>query len=106
MKLTIAHSVWWPVVIEVPADGGLVKRLEVEGHFRLYADEDYATAFTRPAGELLDEALIGWRGIEDESGEALMFSPESLAQLKRIRWAINGFVQGFINAHNGAGRKN
>lgn len=106
MQLKIAHSVWWPVVIEVPADGGLVKRLEVEGHFRLYTDDDYANALKRPAAELLDEALIDWRGISDETGKELEFSPENLVQLKRIRWAITGFVQGFINVHNGAGRKN
>lgn len=106
MQLKIADSVWWPVVIEVPTDGGLMKRLEVEGKFRLYADQEYADWVKRPAGELLDAALLDWRGIKDEEEKPLPFSADALADLKRIRWGVQGFVRGFMNAHNGAGAKN
>lgn len=106
MQLKIADSVWWPVVIEVPADGGLVQRLEVEGKFRLYHDDEYAELMQRKQGELLDEVLLDWRGISDEAGHPLPFSPSAMGEMKRIRWALVGFAQGFVNAHNGAGRKN
>lgn len=106
MQLKIADSVWWPVVIEVPADGGKVQSLEVEGKFRLLHDDDYIATMKDAGVDLLSQVLLDWRGIEDESGAPLAFSPSALAQLKRIRWATAGFVMGFINAHNGAGRKN
>lgn len=106
MQLKIADSVWWPVIIEVPADGGLVQRLEVEGKFRLYHDDAYAAVMKRTQGELIDEVLLDWRGIKDASDQPLPFSPSAVAELKRIRWALTGFAQGFVNAHNGLGRKN
>ena len=106
MQLKIAEAVWWPVVIEVPADGGKVQRLEVEGKFKLYRDDEYAELMRRPQGELLSEVLQDWRGIKDESDQPLAFSPAALAELKRIRWALFGFVESFAKLHNGAGRKN
>jgi len=106
MQLKIADSVWWPVVIEVPADGGKVQHLEVEGKYRLCLDDDYAELMKRPQGELLAEVLLDWRVITDEADQPVPFTPENLAQLIKIRWALHGFVEGFIKLHNGAGRKN
>lgn len=106
MKLAIADSAWWPVVIDVPADGGKVQSLEVEGQFSLHTDEEYAELMKLPQGELLGRVLKDWRGIEDEAGQPLPFTPAARSKMVKIRWALRGFVDAFVKIHNGAGLKN
>ena len=57
--------------------------------------------------EICRRVVRGWRHLPDEHGDAVVFSPEALAQLLRVPIARESIVAHFLSASKGlAARKN
>lgn len=102
----------WPVSIEIPVDGGRHEKRTFDGEFKRTTQSRI-----REIGELIDtgdltdidlvtEVLVGWEGVNDEEGNIVKFSNNSLAQLCEIPMAATSIAKAFFESITGAKRKN
>lgn len=103
-------EVWWPVVIEVPVDGGKTEPHECEALFALLPAEelDRAKDETRDDIEFLARVVRGWRQVAGETGEPLACTDEERRRLFGITYVRMPFLNAFFAANSGraASRKN
>lgn len=76
-------KVEWPVRIKVPTDGGKTEEHEFTGVFKLLPQTEYDenTKSKKSDAEFIGEILVGCKGLLDDDGEEIEFSPEVVAQL-------------------------
>jgi hypothetical protein len=108
-KLTAVRKIWWPVVVQVPDDGGKVQKFEFDAEFEIPSLDEH-DEFTGAGGDALKRWMTGnvkrvktEDGVEDEpNGEA------TKAKLLSIAHVRNGLLAAFYQAYNGraAARKN
>jgi len=75
-QFTKNATVWWPVRWLEPVDGGGTREVEIELRFKRLTSEAAEAALKLPNAEFLAEVATGWRGISDEAGEPVPFTPE------------------------------
>jgi hypothetical protein len=101
----------WPVVIEFPTDGGKTEKSTFDAEFKRLTqsrvDEIKAAVVT---GEMRDvdlarEALVGWTGVIDDSGN-VPYSESARDQLLEIPMVASAVVLALLNSISGARRKN
>jgi hypothetical protein len=76
------RTVKWPVKVRTPIDGGRFRDEEFTGEFRILpqstVDDFDPTTIDRT---LLQTALIGWDGLEDEDKTPIPFDEETKAEV-------------------------
>lgn len=103
----------WPVVVELPEDGGKFARHTFEAEFRRLSKQE-AERLIRSAsqGELSDESLIeqimvGWSAVHDADGEPLPFTPANLRRLVASHIQVPGaIVRAWLDSLGTARQKN
>jgi hypothetical protein len=94
----------WPVVIEVPVDGGKFEEQQFEMTFRLLPGEQ-----VRKAKDFA-EVILGWDGVQSEAADGtrstLEFSAKALERMLGIPYARAGIVRAYLECSTGALRKN
>lgn len=110
--LTKTVTYYWPVSIQVPADGGSFSKESLELKFKRIAqsrlnelmegakdesvkDEDFAR-----------EVVVGWRGVSDDAGNEIQFSDEGLKALLDIPTMGSAIVISYLESLAGAKAKN
>ena len=86
-------SIEWPVVVELPVNGGSVKKFEFTGIFarlsetdleKLSGDASQAKEFVGESRTNADaiaffsKVLKGWSGVQDEAGKPVKYSVDAL----------------------------
>jgi hypothetical protein len=72
-------SVWWEITIRIPAEDGMIgQEHTIELQYRVPTDLREGGALSAAP---LAELITGWRGVADEDGAELPFSPETKAAL-------------------------
>lgn len=120
-KVRTATTFWWPVTVKVPAadrpgafdEHGFEMLFEALGRKEAKAIDAEAMKARvdgdADAGEslLLKRVCKDWRGLEDENGVALVFTPEAFDELIDYSWTRRGIYLAFAEAMSGeAARKN
>lgn len=99
-------TVWWPVVIKVPIDGGKTSDHEVSLQFEILEEDEYNEIATKGEKSILKRVIKGWKHIDDIDGKAMKFTVENLDILLKKSFVHRSFVIGYLNAAIGEVVKN
>lgn len=104
----------WPVILMVPSSKGAGKydKQTFEAEFN-YLDQERIDEIIKAARaeelndtQVLDEVLVGWKGVQEDDGSEMEFSPSNLEMLLQIPGMRSAIVQSFFDSLAGARRKN
>lgn len=107
----------WPVEYKTPADDGKYDRQQFTVEFKRIdqqrIDEIYAAAKAAAAAAgdfedaaLAEEVVLGWSGVQADSGEAFDFTPNNRAVLLALPGMRSAILTAFFESIRGAARKN
>jgi hypothetical protein len=111
----------WPVTILLPIDGGKKEKHTFDAEFRRLPQsrtEELATQLKMQERADIDpdqillmkdaakEILVGWSGVQDDSGEEIPFSESALEQVLEIQMVAAQIILGWFNSLEVAKRKN
>lgn len=104
----------WPVKISTPSPKGAGKFDEhtFEAEFKYLTQErideliKLARAEEINDNQVLDEVLMGWKGVQEEDGTEMEFNPTNLENLLQVPGMRSAIVQAFFTSLSGARRKN
>jgi len=112
-----SDSFTWPVAFDVPTDGGRHERQTFDGEFKrlpqskigpmvaeLQKVEDLSEL--ERITEIAKELLVGWSGVNDDSGKDVPFSQNALEQLLEVPFLAVAVVKAYMDSIKGAKRKN
>ena len=110
--LSQGNSYKWPVVHDMPVDGGKHERHTFDAEFkritqsriRQMGEQIENNEITE--SELVTEVLLGWDGINDEDGNPIKFSQKALAQVIDVPMLATCISKAFFDSIAGAKRKN
>jgi len=108
LKLKTDHSYSWPVVVQIPADGGKFTKATFDATFKVIP-QDRIDGILRGGNvdaELLREVTEGWKGIQDEDGNDLPYSEEAREKLLSVPYVRAALVEAYLDSLSGARRKN
>lgn len=80
-RIVRSAAVWWPVIWQEAADGGGVEECRIEVKFKRLTISQFKAFETKEIAEVLAEVALDWRGIDDDAGRPVPFTPEAVAQL-------------------------
>lgn len=102
-----------PINVDLPIDGGKVKKLVFTAVFKRQSTSEVASIYERlEAGELndaklIDEVMVGWGDdVQDENGDPLEYNDKNKEKLIDIYPVRPSIVRGFFVSINGAKAKN
>lgn len=98
--------VWWPVVINVPVDGGKTSSHEVSLQFEILEEDEYNKVALQGEKAVLKRVIQSWKHIDDIDGKAMKFTSENLDVLLKKSFVHRSFVVGYLNAAIGEVVKN
>ena len=105
----VPKSYTWPVVIYIPADGGKTVKATFDAEFKALEQErinDYIAGAGRESEtDLLDECVIGWKGVIDADGNDMPYSEHAKAKLIAIPYVRSGLVRAFFESITGGARR-
>lgn len=101
----------WPVVIDVPTNGGKFQKHRITAVFRTIPTERYEELLELPILEqdrnIARECLIGWKDVSDPDGNPVEFSDEARDRLLNLLYVRAAIVRAYADALSGkASRKN
>jgi hypothetical protein len=111
LKLGASDRFWYPVRVEILDDDGVRRPHEFRALFRRYGRSDFERLMEKVrASEITDDALardvlLGWHGVQDESGADITFSQEARERLLDLWPVLPAIIQAFIEAHSPEGRR-
>jgi len=79
-------SVWWPVIINEPADGGKVQRRKIELKFDIEDPDDWEKT-DESIEQVLNRVITGWNHVDQAKDTPLPFDDESLKGLLKLSYA-------------------
>lgn len=120
LRIKKDNIVWWPVTVKVPQDGGKPEDVEISVKYKLITrserNEFIGLAFNDDVANAdhdVDRALalyrdkvLDWKGIENEDGNELPFSPENLEAMLDHTFFEMALSRGLFQASSGAAAKN
>lgn len=111
LRIIKRASILWPVTAEIPKGDGTKESepFEFKISYKLLGVADFKCLSDKMAsGEQISTAdyVLGWEDVQDESGAALAFSPDSLSQALDVRQIAEAISLAFWEAQAGADEKN
>jgi hypothetical protein len=98
--------VWWPVVINVPINGGETSKHEVSLQFEILTEDEYDELAVEGEKAILKRVIKAWKHIEDIDKKPLEFTVDNVDMLLKKSFVHRSFVIGYLNAAVGAVVKN
>lgn len=109
-KLAKVKTVFWPVKVQIPGDGGKSVQASFEAEFAILDTNEFEDIILQRDDErrdALDAVLVGWRGVKDEDGQSdVAFTPETKKAMLAIPYARAGLLEAYGHASMGGRRKN
>ncbi len=96
----------WPVQVAEPAHDGAVQRSEFTAHFVMITRSDFERLSGQGDAALVARVLVGWSGIQDDTGADLAFSPELRDLLCDRPPVLTALARAYIQFMAGAAVKN
>lgn len=105
-KLEQPDSIWWPVIVNAPADHGESNEGTFEVRFRYLSDPEFEAIDKSDNRAYLREVVEDWQPFPGPDGELFEFSEENLDLM-----LLHGYIRiAMVRAHQemqvGARRKN
>lgn len=105
---------YWPVSFQIPTDGGIQKKFDIECCFRRLKQSRLAEVIktikeqTITDLEFSKEIVVGWRGVKDaqNENEDLPFTEFNLQTLIEIPGVAGAITTAFIESITGTKIKN
>jgi len=100
-KLDLSPAYFAPVAIDMLDADGVLRTHRFDARFKRLDEptvvdiQKRAEAKTITDGQLLDEIMIGWRGIEDADGNPLAFTAD---EVRSVCTKVSGLRQAIVNA--------
>lgn len=104
-KLAREREVLWPVTVNVPQDGGTVKKVDVRLRYKLACRSDEGFKLGADQADALAERITGWEAVANEDGTAAPFTNENLRAALDIPYFFQAALEGFVQASTGAEKK-
>ena len=73
-------AVWWPVTVDVPADGGTVEQKRFELKFKRLKVSEIEEIRQLGNVDFVLRTAVDWRGLDDE-GKAVPFGASTIAEI-------------------------
>lgn len=109
LKLYILNNavVPWPVKLTLPASQPAEQDVDLSftAHFHILPDAEVATLGKQSDQALLDRVLVGWDGVEDETGP-LPCTLDNIARLTAYSGLRVKLIGAYFECLSGALRKN
>lgn len=97
----------WPETITVAADNGEVTEHKVTFDLELIPEDEWMGLLRTSTKAAFDRVLLGWSGINDETGQPLADTEENREALCQFAPFNNAVVRAYRHAASGeAARKN
>jgi len=103
-KLEKKTTFRWPVVVNVPKDGGGFASYEFTGEFKLHDQSKMDTLlerFRQDDQDVLRELLIGWSGVQDSNGDELLVNDENRDTLIDVPYVRSEMLKEYFDAVSG-----
>ncbi len=102
--------VWWPVTINEPLDGGVVRQYKLKGKFEIISTPDQDAIYAAGGSDidLMRRTLKSWEDMPGADDKPVAFSPEAMEEVMAMPFVRSGFVESYVAASVGraAARKN
>jgi hypothetical protein len=104
-------SYFWPVTVEMPADGGRFEKQTFDAEFRRMNQSRIETIMADAVAsqirdvDVASEVMVGWKGITDQ-GDEVPFSEKSKADLLDMPLVASAVIKAWMESLAGAKRKN
>jgi hypothetical protein len=98
--------VWWPVVINMPIDGGETSKHEVSLQFEILTEDEYDEIAVKGEKAILKRVIKAWKHIDDIDKKPLEFTVDNLDMLLKKSFVHRSFMVGYLNAAIGEVVKN
>jgi len=109
-KISHNATYFWPVTVELPADGGKFEKHTFDAQFKRLPQKRLDEIFDRNAevkdSDVITEILVGWKGIVDDQGNEVVYSETNRDELLQIARVRSGILAAFLESLAGAKRKN
>lgn len=93
----------WPVVVQIPQNGGKTTRAEFRADFIVLPTDELAEV----EDDDLHRVITGWSGVAEEDGKTeIPFSADNLRRLLRIPYVRVGLLAAYRNCLAGHRAKN
>jgi hypothetical protein len=107
----------WPVVFDVPIDGGRHERQTFDGEFKRLPQSKIGPMVAElqrledlgdleRITEIAGDVVVGWSGINDDQGNEIPFSQKALQQLLEVPFLAVAVLKAYMDSIKGAKRKN
>lgn len=109
--LSQSQSYSWPVTVELPTSGGKFEKSTFDAEFKRVSQSRIKEIQKQiEANEITDsdfcrDVLVGWKGIQDESGE-IPFSEGARDRLIDVALVAGAIVKAFFTSLAGGKLKN
>ncbi len=108
-KIAAVRKVWWPVLVQVPNDGGKLQKFEFDAEFEIPQLEEH-DEFVGAGGDALTRWMTGnFKRVKTEAGDEDEPNGDATkAKLLQINYVRNALLAAFYQAYHGraAARKN
>ncbi|TVO70908.1 hypothetical protein FHP88_15755 [Sedimenticola selenatireducens] len=97
----------WPVVVEVPVDGGKTNRQEFTAQFQMLDQEAIDALAAQGDTAFIRGVLVGWgEDVKDPDGKAIKFGKKPLAEMTRRPYIRKALIRAYYEMAGGVVRKN
>ena len=115
-KLTDKRLAWWPVTFPGVTEEGDVVENAIELRFEILPVNDFAAllaeapkidqpgedaSLSKRLAEFAARFVRDWRGVHQENGDPIKFSPEELERLMNVPNAFEGAIAAFRDCQAG-----
>lgn len=106
-KVAAVRMIEWPVLVDIPQDGGKVMKASFDGVFEILPQEEH-DELLREGGDLLERVFKGAKRLKDEHDQPLEFSEAVKRDLQAISYVRVALMRAYYEAFHGrkAERKN
>ena len=110
--LSQSESYTWPVAVEFPVDGGRFDKQTFDAEFRRLSQDrireiwDQIQGGEMSDGDLCNEVLVGWAGIQDGKGADVPYSEKAKVDLLNVPLVAASVVSSWLDSLSKAKRKN
>lgn len=95
----------WPVKVQVPYKGKF-KEETFTATFKKLTRSQFNDLVEQGDDALVNEILVGWKGVIDDEGQEMEFSYESMQDLIDDPFFLRGLISAFTESLSGAQAKN
>ena len=99
-------TIWWPVQINVPLDGGKSSSHEIQIKFEILEVDEYERLANLNEQALFVRVIKGWKDIETPQGNVFEFSDQHLIEFLKKSFVRASIFSGYLQAARGAAVKN